>query len=253
MKDEHRKFISGIRSQVVRVGFMGVVGNKGGIGIRFSIYNTSFCCITAHLAAHMEQVEQRNQNFQDILNGCTFDEPDKLYHPENHDVLIFFGDLNYRIAKSYEDVLADIECDDIRALTANDQLTIEKNNNRAFVGFQEPDICFLPTYRFEVGTVIYDRSEKKRVPAYTDRVLYKFNAETSDVKPVQYTSAHSISLSDHKPVLALLDVRVRVIKQEIYKELYKKFETIYQELISENDNDWIEAVHNPSTQEVKQE
>ena len=40
---------------------MVVKGNKGGVGIRFNVHHSSVCFINCHLAAHMEEVDKRNQ------------------------------------------------------------------------------------------------------------------------------------------------------------------------------------------------
>jgi hypothetical protein len=39
----------------------------------------------------------------------------------------------------------------------------------AFVGYEEGPLLFRPTYRYDVGTDIYDTSEKMRIPAWTGR------------------------------------------------------------------------------------
>lgn len=44
------------------------------------------------------------------------------------------------------------------ALVACDQLSIEKNEGRVFVGYDEGKIAFAPTYKFDSGTDIYDTS-----------------------------------------------------------------------------------------------
>lgn len=36
-----------------------------------------------------------------------------------------------------------------------------------FRGFQEPDIHFLPSYKFDIGKDSYDTTSKQRTPSYT--------------------------------------------------------------------------------------
>lgn len=47
-------------------------GNKGGIGVRLDYYDTTFCFITAHLAAGHSNVEERNADFHTIEQGLHF-------------------------------------------------------------------------------------------------------------------------------------------------------------------------------------
>ena len=48
---------------IVTAGVMGVMGNKGGVGIRLRLCSSSLCFVTAHLAAHRDNVRARNDNY----------------------------------------------------------------------------------------------------------------------------------------------------------------------------------------------
>jgi len=58
-------------------------------------------------------------------------------------------------------------------LLARDQLSAARRSKRAFLGFEEEAIAFAPTYKFDRESDVYDSGEKQRIPAYTDRILYK--------------------------------------------------------------------------------
>lgn len=47
-------------------------GNKGAVGIRLEYHDTSFCFLTAHLAAGHSNVEERNADYQTIVHGLHF-------------------------------------------------------------------------------------------------------------------------------------------------------------------------------------
>ena len=79
------------------------------------------------------------------------------------------------------------------------------------LGFQEADIKFDPTYKFDLGTNSYDSSKKQRVPSWCDRVLYMGN-----VQNLTYGSETSFVNSDHKPVYA--DFRIMVESNKFQPE-----------------------------------
>jgi hypothetical protein len=64
-------------------------------------------------------------------------------------------------------------------LLSGDQCIREVSRGAIFHGLAEGPIRFLPTYKFEKGREsnalqpFYDQGEKKRVPAWTDRVLFR--------------------------------------------------------------------------------
>ncbi|KAE8148585.1 phosphatase family protein [Aspergillus avenaceus] len=63
----------------------------------------------------------------------------------------------------------------ISSLLPHDQLRLQQNKQKAFhEGWREGSITFLPTYKYDVGSVAkFDSSEKHRGPSWCDRVLYR--------------------------------------------------------------------------------
>ena len=59
--------INDVRTCSTSTGIMGMLGNKGGIGISMNIYDSNVCFVSSHLAAHTENVEGRNLDFKNIL------------------------------------------------------------------------------------------------------------------------------------------------------------------------------------------
>ena len=54
-----------------------------------------------------------------------------------------------------------------------DQLNIENNPQGPLRYFKEGKLQFAPTYKYDPGTDVYDTSEKGRIPAWCDRILWK--------------------------------------------------------------------------------
>jgi len=138
------------------------------------------------------------------------------------DLVLFCGDLNYRIDRPREiaetllcrlRALHDASARDAlrRSLLAHDQLSGVIAGRRAFVGFREGKIAFAPTFKFDKGTDDYDTSAKRRVPAWTDRVLFKLNERQGEERSVRaqvlrYDSVPEANHSDHRPVFATFRV-----------------------------------------------
>ncbi|KAG0597124.1 hypothetical protein M758_UG313100 [Ceratodon purpureus] len=148
------------------------------------------------------------------------------------DVLIWFGDFNYRIDTTYDQAVKWINEKRYDMLLIRDQLRVEMTSGRTFPGMREAGISFPPTYKFDRGTQVYDSSEKKRVPAYCDRVVFRdsFDGNGSDTSTslthpsqatvVRYDACMEALDSDHKPVQCLLGVDLAVLDEAARRREY---------------------------------
>ena len=105
-----------------------------------------------------------------------------------------------------------------------------------FPFYNEAPITFLPTYKYDIGTSVYDTSyvrtrhsrdmkrlmldrEKARIPAWCDRILWK----APNLKQIDYNTA-PLRFSDHRPVFAtfqcLVECHDEAEKQRLGRDIY---------------------------------
>jgi len=98
------------------------------------------------------------------------------------------------------------------------------SNNPSLTQLEEGPLDFDPTYKYDIGTNNYDTSNKKRIPSWCDRILFKKN---SNVEIVKYDRVNYLT-SDHKPIYGIYKVNVKRIlakeKEKIIKELKESTE-----------------------------
>ncbi|XP_044139802.1 inositol polyphosphate 5-phosphatase K isoform X2 [Bufo gargarizans] len=224
VKHKHIPFIQDIRTNYIRTGLYGYWGNKGGVTIRMSVYGHMLCFMNCHLPAHMENTNQRLDDFERMLEAQQFD-GESIGGILDHDVVFWFGDLNFRISDFGIHFIREVvNSNRYNLLWEKDQLNIAKKKERFLQGFMEGPLKFKPTYKFDLNSDVYDTSGKKRKPAWTDRILWKLKEDSeseldeavgSDFEHIlrinleKYTSHMSYGISDHKPVTGTFTLQMK--------------------------------------------
>jgi hypothetical protein len=210
----------------VTCGIGNVFHNKGAIAAFVTLQNKSraqslrLLFVTAHMAAHVKNTEARNADFWRIVSELEEQVPAQFLAPRAPEVectgeyllnsvdrIFFCGDLNYRIDLPREVVehtvrkgrkKGKLDSDALHKLLRHDQLKAVMAEGLAFPGFAEGKISFDPTFKYDKGTQDFDTSPKQRIPAWTDRVLFK----PKGTRVMAYDSVPLASHSDHRPVFA---------------------------------------------------
>ncbi|XP_047231890.1 phosphatidylinositol 3,4,5-trisphosphate 5-phosphatase 1 isoform X2 [Girardinichthys multiradiatus] len=218
-KPEHENRISHVFSDSVKTGIANTLGNKGAVGVSFMFNGTSFGFVNSHLTSGSEKKLRRNQNYINILRFLNLGDkklnPFDITHRFTH--LLWLGDLNYRVelpSSEAENIVTKIKQQQYQELLSKDQLNMERNDGKVFLHFEEEEITFPPTYRFERDTrnkYAYTKAKatgtKYNLPSWCDRVLRK-SYPLVHVVCQAYGCTNDIMTSDHSPVFASFEVGV---------------------------------------------
>ncbi|GAA5996478.1 phosphoinositide 5-phosphatase INP54 [Rhodotorula paludigena] len=211
-----------VQSATIGCGVLGVMGNKGAVGIRVVLAEDEgesvWTFVSAHLAAHQNQVEARNSDWKEIVSRLVFagaDGRESQLFETGH--LFFFGDLNYRISLTSPKKLAPhllahsisslspSDPSSCTSLLAQDQLQQEQSAGRTLHHLREGPITFQPTYKFLPGSRDKYKDFRKRPPGWCDRVLFASSAGDK-AEVLDYHSVMDFTRSDHKPVAATISI-----------------------------------------------
>ncbi|GAB5363576.1 hypothetical protein AAMO2058_000895500 [Amorphochlora amoebiformis] len=234
VRKDIKRFVREEQKAAVGCGRAGA-GNKGAVGVRFRIFNTSFCFVNAHLAAHRENLLQRNADYRRVIDKLRFRpvSPTPMGTTSktitktrilDHDNVFFLGDLNYRLNLNDDKlwmVYSGISRKDWEMLLEYDQLNQIRQTGKAFENFSEGVVEFAPTFKYSPGTNDYATGDgKNRMPAWCDRILFK--GKEGRISQSYYNNVDSELNSDHKPVLGSFIVKVRVPDPKKEAEQYER-------------------------------
>lgn len=242
VKADIRDRISKLSTAEVKRGMGGLHGNKGAIVVRFMIDDTSLCFFNCHLAAGQSQAASRNNDITAILEANILPEernPDVRIDSYtgggdgtmilDHELVILNGDLNYRIdTMSRDTVVMAVKQGNLSKLLDRDQLLVARRRKPDFKLriFEEMPITFAPTYKYDVGTDNYDTSEKKRSPAWCDRLLFRGGGR---IRQIDYRR-HEVRVSDHRPVTGTFEMTIKRARPKdravAWMECQQRFEDV---------------------------
>nr|XP_050857592.1 synaptojanin-1 isoform X2 [Vespula vulgaris] len=223
IRPEHAPYLRDVAVDCVKTGLGGATGNKGAAAIRCVLYSTSLCFVCAHFAAGQSQVTERNADYAEITRKITFPMGRTL---NTHDYVFWCGDFNYRVDMDKDEMKEMIKRNEIDQILQYDQLKVQQEQGNVFKNFLEGSITFPPTYKYDLFSDDYDTSEKCRQPAWTDRVLWKRRKQIPDIdwypgKLIYYGRAE-LKQSDHRPVIAIIDVEVHRVEPQQREHVFKE-------------------------------
>ncbi|KAJ0244997.1 Type I inositol polyphosphate 5-phosphatase 13 [Hirschfeldia incana] len=148
------------------------------------------------------------------------------------DMIAFFGDFNYRLfGITYDEARDFISQRSFDWLRERDQLRQEMKSGKVFQGMREAVITFPPTYKFErnrPGLGGYDSGEKKRIPAWCDRVIYRDTQSSPFSKSslqcpvvssvIMYEACMDVIESDHKPVRCKFHATIAHVDKSVRRQ-----------------------------------
>ncbi|KAI2609274.1 DNase I-like protein [Hypoxylon sp. NC1633] len=244
-----RDRIRNLSNAEIKRGMGGLHGNKGAIIVRFMVDDTSLCFINCHLAAGQSGANQRHNDIAAIMESSVLPvERDPSVRIDSyigggdgtmvldHELCLLNGDLNYRIdTMSRDTVVIAVKQNNLAKLLERDQLLVARRRNPAFKlrAFDEMPIEFPPTYKYDVGTDNYDTSEKKRSPAWCDRLLHRGFGR---IQQLEYRR-HEVRVSDHRPVSGQFKFTVKSISPKkrtlAWADCQQRFENLREKEANE--------------------
>ncbi|KAJ5837116.1 Endonuclease/exonuclease/phosphatase [Penicillium robsamsonii] len=258
VRHKERHNIKNISASEIKRGMGGLHGNKGALVLRFVLDDSSMCFVNCHLAAGQTQTAHRNNDIAAILEAESLPAENSMTLRSDqfasggdgsmimdHEVCILNGDLNYRIDAIPRNVIIDaVRQNNLPKLLDRDQLLASRRKNPGFRlrSFTESPITFAPTYKYDVGTDEYDSSDKKRSPAWCDRILYR---GLGRVKQLDYRR-HEVRASDHRPVSAAFKIRAKTVlspeRNATWESCNKEFQEEKRRLASETSIEYLITV-----------
>ncbi|KAL9602658.1 MAG: hypothetical protein Q9219_001647 [cf. Caloplaca sp. 3 TL-2023] len=171
-----------------------LVTRRGAVAVRFTYFHSSICLVNSQFTnGGFADYEERDREFKSISEGLRFEGDSSI---QDHDTVIWLGNLSYQIGLSRERVETLIQQHDYESLYENDQAVLHMPQRTA----TNPSLI----------------STKPRNPAWRGRIVHK----GSSLRQLYYDSV-PVRLSQHRPIYKILDWRVPIV-DEIARDMVLK-------------------------------
>lgn len=125
-----------------------------------------------------------------------------------------------------------VKQDQLGPILEKDQLIVQKQAGSVFNDYNEGDITFPPTYKYDLFSEDFDTSEKLRAPAWTDRVLWRRRKMLQDDGVYDWDEGRllfygraELKQSDHRPVIAVIHIEISQIdtnqRQKVFHDVIR--------------------------------
>lgn len=135
IRKEWINFVKNIEVNSKATGIGKIIGNKGGVMITFTLFETSFCFLSCHLPAKPNREQERRETYHDLIkslrNGLKI-----LEACFQFDYVFWLGDLNFRINGPFDLVLEMVNKGELKDLQGFCQLAKARDNNMIFSDFE---------------------------------------------------------------------------------------------------------------------
>ena len=115
--------------------------------------------VNCHLTPHDNLTANRIADYHTIIKSQSF-QKEKIHSILDHDMIFWFGDLNFRLdTKSNftaQQIVDLVSRNNLQSLLQYDELYQVRTNQAAFEDFAECEIKFNPTYKFIPHSTNYD-------------------------------------------------------------------------------------------------
>lgn len=99
--EDYSEKISEVMTVSKKTGAMGLAGNKGAVILSIKIFEETLCFVGCHFASGQNKILERNKDYETVYNDTSINKK----QINDHNSVVFMGDLNYRINLDYYQTL----------------------------------------------------------------------------------------------------------------------------------------------------